>query len=117
MILKEIAAQVGLELFTPPSTNNLLQEITQGFSSDLLSNVLAHAPVGGLLITVQTHMNVIAVASHTQLAAIVFADGRRPEPAVFQKAEEEKIVLFGSIETAFNLVGKLYALGLRGPAE
>ena len=115
MTLNKIAEELGLDLLSPESTNDMSQEISRGFASDLLSNVLAHAPAGGLLVTVQTHMNVVAVASHTQLAAIVFADGRRPEPEVYRKAADQEIVLLGSMETTFDLVGKLYALGLRGP--
>ena len=116
MKLNEIAERLGLALLSPPQANDSWPDVTRGFASDLLSEVLAQAPAGGLLVTVQTHLNVVAVASHTQLAAIVFAGDRRPEPEVCRKAEDEAIPLFGSLETAFDLVGKLYALGLRGPS-
>jgi len=113
--LNEIAERLNLDSLTPPASPSW-PDVTQGFASDLLSDVLAYAPSGGLLVTVQTHLNVVAVASHTQLVAIVFAGGRRPELKVCRKAQEEGIALFSSLETAFDLVGKLYALGLRGPS-
>jgi len=83
----------------------------------LLSDVLAHAPKGGVLVTVQVHLNVIAVAVHAELAAIVFASGRIPDDAVRAKAVEEGIALYGSERSAFDIVGRLYELGVRGPRE
>ena len=51
--------------------------------------MLAHAPEGGLLVTLQVHLNVIAVASHAELAAVVFAGNRTPEDDVLAKAAAE----------------------------
>ncbi|MFH0964968.1 MAG: serine kinase, partial [Planctomycetota bacterium] len=73
------------------------------------------APGGGLLVTIQLHMNVIAVASHAGLSGVVFAAGRAPEEPVRRKAVEERIALFLSERSAFDVVGELYALGIRGP--
>lgn len=91
------------------------KELKGGYVSDLLSDVLANAPPDGVLITVQVHLNVIAVAVHAGLAAIVFAGDRRPEEDVRAKAVEEGIALFVSPSSAFDIVGRLYELGLRGP--
>jgi hypothetical protein len=77
--------------------------------------VIAHAPRGGLLVTVQVHLNVVAVAVHAELAAVVFAMDRCPEEAVVRKAVDEGITLYRSKATAFELVGRLYQLGVRGP--
>ena len=81
------------------------------------SDVLANAPSGGLLLTIQVHMNVIAVALHAGLAGVVFTSGMRPDEAVAAKALEEKLPLFASKESTFDAAGKLYALGLRGGVE
>ena len=62
-------------------------------------------------------MNVVAVASHCELAAVIFAAGRRPDEAMRQKATQEGISLFSSPEAAFDIVGTLYNLGLRGNAR
>jgi len=115
--LKDIAERLSLDLLTPELANGPWPDVTRGFASDLLSDVLAHAPVEGLLVTLQTHLNAVAVASHAQLAAVVFTGGRRPDTAVRRKAVEEEIILFGSRETTFDLVGRLYVLGLRGPSS
>lgn len=113
MTLDEIARRLGLENLTPEVASGAA-EITAGFASDLLSDVLANAPSGGVLVTVQVHLNVVAVAVHADLAAVVFAAGRRPEESVRAKAAAEGIALLASTEPAFEVVGRLYAMGIRG---
>jgi hypothetical protein len=114
MKLNEIAAKLSLEALTPELETVDEKELREGYASDLLSDVLANAPQGGVLVTVQVHLNVIAVAMHAELAAIIFASGRIPEPVVREKAVEENIALYMSNEPAFDIVGKLYNLGIRG---
>lgn len=113
MKLAELVEKLGLENLTP-EIDLSDATLSAGYVSDLLSDVLANAPRGGVLVTVQVHLNVIAVAVHAELAAVVFALDRQPEEAVRQKAVEEGIALFLSSESAFELVGRMYALGLRG---
>lgn len=116
MKLDLIAAELGLRKLTPELEGPEIPEVSGAYVSDLLSDVLAHAPTGGLLVTVQAHINVIAVAVHAGLAGVVFAQGRCPEPPVIDKAREENIRLYVSRESAFEVAGKLYALGLRADA-
>jgi len=89
-------------------------DITRGYASDLLSDVLANAPTGGVLVTLQVHLNVIAVAGHAGLRAVIFSSGRRPEADVIAKAAEEGLILFSSPADTFELTGRLYQLGIRG---
>ena len=114
MKLSEIAARLGLRDLAPENIPDPDPDVTAGYACDLLSDVLAHAAHGGVLVTIQTNMNVVAVASHAGLAAVVFAMGRTPEESVRRRAAEEGVALFASGEPAFDIVGRLYALGLRG---
>jgi hypothetical protein len=139
MTLKEIASTMGFESLTPgvegkapaagmeaankaPAAGNdqstgkegAAAQVSKAHVSDLLSDVLANAPAGGLLLTIQVHMNVIAVALHSGLAAVVFTSGMRPEEPVILKAEAEGLPLFTTAESSFDAAGRLYALGLRG---
>ncbi len=114
MKLDDIAKKLDLTLLTPETPAAADAEITRGYASDLLSDVLAHAPEGGLLVTLQVHLNVIAVASHAERAAVVFAGGRRPEEDVVAKAAAEDIVLYASGDDTFDVVGRLYELGVKG---
>jgi len=114
MRLDVLAERLGLTGLTPELQDTDVPDVLRGHASDLLSDVLANAPQGGVLVTIQVHMNVIAVALHAGLAAVIFASGRRPDEAVTQKAVEEGMRLYGSDESTFEVVGKLYELGLRG---
>jgi len=112
--LGEIAQKLNLLSLTPEQESDRLAEVSAGHASDLLSEVLAHAPPGGVLVTVQVHLNVIAVSMHAGLRAVIFAGGMVPEESVRQKAVDEGLILYSTNESTFDIVGRLYALGLRG---
>jgi hypothetical protein len=114
MTLADIATRLGFEILTPELPLEGSADITRAHASDLLSEVLANAPAGGLLLTIQVHMNVIAVALHAGLAGVVFTGGMRPEEAARKRAVEEGLPLLCASETTFDTAGKLYQLGLRG---
>jgi len=114
MKLEDIATELGFAELTSDETGSRDAEIDRGYASDLLSDVLAHAPEGGLLVTLQVHLNVIAVASHAELAAVVFAGSRRPDDEVIAKATAEGLSLYSSPADTFDIVGRLYALGVKG---
>ncbi len=114
MTLADIVSRLGLEVLTPELAIEGGDEVTRGHASDLLSDVLANAPSGGVLLTTQVHMNVIAVALHAGLAAVIFTQGMRPETAVRVKAVEEGLPLLCARDSTFDLAGRMYALGMRG---
>ena len=117
MNLRQIAEALGLENLTTELPMEEAGNVDSAHASDLLSDVLANAPAGGVLITIQVHMNVVAVAVHAGLAAVVFASGMRPPADVRARAAAEKISLFATRESTFDTAGKLYALGLRGKTK
>jgi predicted transcriptional regulator len=112
MTVRELVQALGLEVLTPPS--GLDQEITGGYVSDLLSDVIAHAKAGHVWITLQTHRNIIAVATLKELAAIALVAGRTPDSETLAKAREEDVPVLASRLPAFELAGRLYQLGVRG---
>lgn len=114
MKLNDLSKALGWTNLTPELDVEPDPEVEAGYVSDLLSDVLANAPPSCVWVTVQVHMNVIAVATHAGLAAVVFAAHRKPEEAVRLKALEEKIRLYTSNLSAFDLIGCLYDAGVRG---
>jgi len=114
MNIAGITQELGLRRLTPEISCGDARPIAGAYASDLLSDVLVHAPENGVLITSQVHMNVVAVAAHSELAAVIFTLGREPEESVRTKATEERIALFVTDETTFDVAGQLYALGLKG---
>ena len=114
MTLHEIAQHLDLNYLTPDLQLDATRDVTSGHVSDLLSDVIANAPSDGILVTIQVHMNVIAVALHADVAAVIFAGGMEPDEAVKNRAIQEEIPLFSSKKSSFDVVGQLYAAGLRG---
>jgi len=114
MTLIEIIDRLELTLLNPRVALDEAKETASAHASDLLSDVLANAPSGGLLLTIQVHMNVVAVALHANLSGVIFTSGMSPEEAVLAKATAEGLPLLGTAESTFDVAGRLYALGLRG---
>ena len=112
MKLNEIAQK--LELETRAGGSGLDTEVRGGYVGDLISDVIANGREGVLWVTHQTHQNTVAAASLKGLAGIVLANGREPEEDTLQKAKAEDMPLLVSGLTAFELVGRLYGLGLSG---
>ena len=112
MKLKDLVKEFGLDVKV--GSGNLDQEVTGGYVSDLLSDVLAHAEDGVLWVTLHIHQNIVAVASHKGLSGIVLVQGRVPEKDTVAKAEEENIPIMVTDLSAFELVGRLYKAGIRG---
>ncbi len=111
MKLEEIIEKLFLKVLTAPDILNA--EVTGGYTSDLLSDVIANSKQGNLWITLQTHQNIIAVAKLKDLAGIIIVNNREPDKETLQKAKEENIPVLCSQEMAFEISGKLYALLLQ----
>ena len=71
MRLSEIAQKLGLDFVEGTEADT---EITGGYASDLMSDVIAHADAGDLWVTLQVHENVVAIASMKEIAAIIIFD-------------------------------------------
>jgi serine kinase of HPr protein (carbohydrate metabolism regulator) len=97
--LKVICGEIGLN-----------HEITGGYTSDLLSDVMGHANEGQVWITLQTHKNVMAIASLKELSAIILVKGNQPEEDTVLQSENEGIPILGTNEEAFEISGRLYQL-------
>lgn len=108
MIVKEVAEKLGLEVYSAPE--GLDREVTGGYSSDLLSDVMGHAKEGQIWITLQTHKNIMAVASLRDLAAIVLVKGFKPDADTMELSVQEGIPVLGTKMQAFELSGSLYEL-------
>jgi hypothetical protein len=110
MKLKDIAEK--LELTCRTSETSLEVDVSGGYVSDLLSDVMAHSQAGDLWLTLQAHPNTVAVASLRDLVGIIVVGGREPEAETIAKADQEGIPIFVSPRTAFQLAGRLYDLGI-----
>ncbi|MFC1713457.1 serine kinase [Candidatus Poribacteria bacterium] len=115
MKLKEIVERLGFEVKTGAAF--LDAEVTGGYASDLLSDVLANSQEGNIWVTLQTHQNIVAIASIKELAGIVLVNNRQPTEETISKATEEDMPIVISSLPAFELIGRLYEMGISGLDE
>lgn len=112
MTIQEIMKAIPLKVISGQS--NLNKEVSGGYASDLLSNVMGQAQAGNIWVTMQGHQNVVAVALLAGLSAIVIAGGMEPDPEAVKKALAEEIVILTTALSAYQVVGRLYQLGVTG---
>jgi predicted transcriptional regulator len=92
-------------------------DVSKGFAADLMSDVLAFAKEGSILLTGLTNPLVVRTAETLDLRAIIFVRGKRPSPEAVRLAQEKNIPLLGTRNILFESCGKLYAAGMRGSIQ
>ena len=90
------------------------QEVSSGFASDLMSDVLAFVNDKTVLITGLTNVHVMRTCEMLDIHCIVFARGKVPSEEVLEEAEELGIVVMTTKHTCYNTCGLMYQAGIRG---
>ena len=80
------------------------REIACGYTCDLLSHVMGKGQADMAWITVQAHMNVIAVAALLDFACVIIPEGLPVDETIVNKAAQEDIIIVACEQTAFELV-------------
>ncbi|MGD2090395.1 MAG: serine kinase [Candidatus Aminicenantes bacterium] len=93
------------------------REVLGGYVSDLLSDVMAYAKKGDIWITRQVHPNIVAVAVIRMMPGIIIVNNFKPEEETVKKAITKKMPIMTCDLPAFELVGRLYQLGIHGLHE
>lgn len=111
MTVKELSnideLKVATELFNPDTV------ISGGYTSDLLSDVMANAKKDNIWITMQTHLNITAIASLKEISAVIVVMNREINKDTLDKANEEQITILTTPLTSFQITGKIYDCGIR----
>jgi predicted transcriptional regulator len=108
MKLSDIIEKLDLTVLTArTSTGN---EVKGGYVSDLLSDVMGNAKEGQLWITLQSHRNILAIASLKELAGIIIVRNIQPDSETLAKAESEGIPVLTTGKDAFTVAGLLYEI-------
>ena len=111
MNLQQIIDRLNLTVLTEPRDFTLIQP-NGGYTSDLLSCVMAGAKSNYLWITLQAHLNIVAVAALLEVAAIIITENALPDPATIAKANEQGIVLLSTTKPTYVIDGKLWEMGI-----
>jgi hypothetical protein len=112
MTLQEIIDRLNLKVLTERDDFQSV-EPTFGYTSDLLSCVMAGAKNKSIWITLQSHINIVAVAALLELSGVIVTEGAMPDQATIEKANEQGVSLFSTTEPTFAIAGKLWEMGIR----
>jgi predicted transcriptional regulator len=108
MKIQDVVNKLSLEVLS--YNEGLGTEVTGGYVSDLLSDVMANSKKGNIWITLQTHANIVAVANLKNLSGVVIVCNRRPEEETLKKAASEKITILSTPMPSFEVAGRVYQL-------
>jgi len=114
MNLQEIINHLNLTVLTEPRDFTMIQP-EGGYTSDLLSCVMAGAKSNYLWVTLQAHINIVAIAALLEIAAIVITENAKPDAATISKANEQGIILLSTPKPTFEIDGKLWEMGIHIP--
>lgn len=104
MEIKSITQILGYEELVE---NREYKKINSGYTSDLLSDVMGNAESDSVLITIQAHKNTIAVASLSDIRAIILCNGRQAPDDMIKAAEDESIAVFRTGDNQFEASWKI----------
>jgi len=112
MRITDIIKELDLKIIS--GKEGVSNEVTGGYVSDLLSDVMGHAKEGNIWITLQTHQNVVAIASLKDLAAVIIVKGFVPEADTIEKSRLENIPILSTELDTFSIAGRLFELLKKG---
>jgi hypothetical protein len=107
MKISEIAAALNAEICQGEFDD---VEVSGAYTSDLLSDVMAHAKDGGALITIQAHKNTVAVSALVNITVIVICNSRPLPDDMLEAAKDEGIAVIRTTENQFTVSGKLWEM-------
>ena len=99
MTLQELISACGFE---PVQVADAQAEVSGAYTSDLLSDVMAHCPEGAVLITVQNHKNAVAVCTLVGAPAILVTHGRDIPGDLREVAQREGVALLRTGDDQFT---------------
>lgn len=108
--MKIVDLVTALDLKVYSGSKGMNNNVSGAYVSDLLSDVMGNAEKGELWITLQTHRNIMAVASLKELPAVILVKGLVPDRATMEKSEEENIPILGTDDETFRIAGRLYEI-------
>lgn len=112
MKLAEIRDILQCEVLT--GEDGLSVEVETVVASDGMSEILAFARPGALMITGLTNIQSVRTADIANVRAVVYIRGKRPNDAVIELARKTNIPVLATRLGMFDVCGILYEQGLKG---
>lgn len=108
MKVRELVEKLNLKVLS--GENGLDRDIDGCYVSDLLSDVMGNAEMGNVWVTLQTHKNVMAIASLKELACVILVKGLTASEDTVEQSNEEGIPFLSTDMQTYETVGKIYQL-------
>ncbi|HHY35985.1 MAG TPA: serine kinase [Firmicutes bacterium] len=108
MKVREIVEKLGLEVKTL-SPRGETREVKGAYVGDVLSHAMANLSSSDAWVTIQTHENIVGVASLMDVACIVVCQREVPEKTL-QTAEEQGVSILWSPRPVFETAGRLWVM-------
>ena len=108
MTVSDIVEQLGLKVIS--GEKGLAKQVNGAYVSDLLSDVMGNVNEGQIWITLQTHKNVMAIASLKEVSAVIVVKGLQPSSECEEQSNEEDIPILSTDLGTFDISGKLYSV-------
>ena len=108
MKVKELVEKLNLKVLS--GEKGLDREIDGCYISDLLSDVMGNAMEGNIWITLQTHKNVMAVASLKELSCIILVKNLVPNDETIEQSDDEDLPILQTNLPTYEIAGLVYNL-------
>ncbi len=115
MTLQDVKDILDAEVFV--GRDQMQKEVRTAFGADLMSDVLAFAKTGSILLTGLTNPQIVRTSNILDIAAIVIVRGKKPLPETVRLAEELRIPILSTRYILFETAGRLYQKGMVGCVE
>jgi predicted transcriptional regulator len=115
LLLREVQKILDAEVLV--GAEKLDMEVYTAFGADLMSDVLAFADSGCLLLTGLTNPQIIRTADVLDIAAIILVRGKRPPPETLRAAADKNIPVLATKYILFESAGRLYEKGITGSKQ
>ena len=108
MKVSELVEKLNLKVLS--GADGLQRDIDGCYVSDLLCDVMGNAEMNNVWVTLQTHKNVMAIASLKELACVILVKNLTPGEDTLEQSNEEGIPLLSTEMQTYETVGKIYQL-------
>ncbi len=111
MILRDLVTLIRAELLCGEDLLDSI-DIECAYGADLMSDVLAFARPGSLLLTGLTNIQIVRTAQMLDLPSVVFIRGKKPQEAAVKLASQIKMPILVCQMSMFETCGILFQKGI-----
>lgn len=110
MTISQAAEILGCDIIC--GHENMDRQLKSACGADLMSDVLAFAKEGCVLLTGMVNHHAIRTAEMLDVLCVVFVRGKRPDAEICELAKQCGITLLNCRHTLYEACGLLYKAGL-----